>query len=88
MADTTKNLNADKKGKVTVTLPFNKGQYADQTEFFSVNGRNCRIKRGEEVEIREEIAEVIRNGQSADVAAMRYVGDLTEKYSEIKDKLT
>ena len=48
MAETTKQTT---KKKVTVRLPRNPGQNARQEEFFSVNGKNYLIKRGETVEI-------------------------------------
>ena len=87
MADTTKKTadNAKKEKKITVKLPRLQGQNAIQEEFYSVNGRNCLLKRGEEVEIREEIAEVIRNGEKAEEYAMKYVDDL-EKAKKEKEK--
>lgn len=87
MADTIKNTNAKCK-KVLVTLPLNRGQNANQDEFFSVNGKNYIIRRGEEVEIPESVAEVIRNAEKADAYAMRYVNDLTEKYKEKEKDIT
>jgi hypothetical protein len=87
MADTNKNTNAKCK-KVLVTLPLNRGQNANQDEFFSVNGKNYIIRRGEEVEIPESVAEVIRNAEKADAYAMRYVNDLTEKYKEKEKEIT
>ena len=66
MADTTKKAdNATKGRRVTVTLPRLHGQNAIQEEFFSVNGKNYIIKRGEEVEIPVEVAEVIKNAQKS-----------------------
>ena len=77
MAETTKKTTTENaKRKVTVRLPRNQGQNARQEEFFSVNGRNCLIKRGETVEISEEVAEVIRNGEQAEEYAMQYVDEL------------
>ena len=76
MADTTKkNDNATKKEtkRVTVRLPRLAGQNAIQEEFFSVNGKNYIIKRGETVEIPEEVAEVIRNAELAEEYAMNFV---------------
>lgn len=85
MAETTKNANnATKVKRVTVRLPRLNGQNAVQEEFFSVNGRTCRIKRGETVEIREEIAEVIENGQKAEEYAMNYVEELVKAEKEKK----
>ena len=64
------NENASKR--VTVRLPRNAGQNANQDEFFSVNFKNYIIKRGETVEIPEELAEVIRNNEKAEDYAMQY----------------
>ena len=91
MADTTKKTvdNATKKeGKrVTVRLPRMPGQNAIQEEFFSVNLRNTIIKRGETVDIREEIAEVIRNAEKAEDYAMNYVDSLAKAENDKKKEL-
>ena len=78
MAETTKKTTDNAKQKVTVRLPRNPGQNARQEEFFSVNGRNYLIKRGESVEISEEVAEVIRNSEQAEEYAMQYVEGLVK----------
>lgn len=88
MAETTKKTvdNATKKStRVTVRLPRLPGQNAIQEEFFSVNGKNYIIKRGETVEIPEEVAEVIRNAEKAEEYAMNYV-DKLEKAKKDKEK--
>ena len=64
--------------RVQVRLPRNKGQNAIQEEFYSVNGKNYIIKRGETVEIPEEVAEVIRNAEMSEEYAMKYIDGLTE----------
>lgn len=86
MAETTKKTesNALKGKKVTVRLPRLSGQNANQEEFFSVNGKNYIIKRGETVEIPEEVAEVIRNGEKAEEYAMNYVDELVKAEKEKK----
>lgn len=71
MAETTKQTAKNAK-RVEVRLPRNAGQNANQDEFFSVNFKNYIIKRGETVEIPEELAEVIRNNEQAEEYAMRY----------------
>lgn len=77
MADTIKKAdNATKEKKVTVNLPKLRGQNANQEEFFSVNGKNYIIRRGEDVEIPEEVAEVIRNAHKAEDYAMNYVDEI------------
>ncbi len=78
MAETKKNTatnNAETK-RVQVRLPRLSGQNAIQEEFYSVNGRNYIIKRGENVLIPEEVAEVIRNSEKEEEYAMRYVDSL------------
>jgi hypothetical protein len=74
MADTTKQKNENAK-RVEVRLPRNAGQNANQDEFFSVNFKNYIIKRGETVEIPEELAEVIRNAEKGEEYAMRYADE-------------
>lgn len=75
MADTIKNKNAK---RVEVRLPRNAGQNANQDEFFSVNFKNYIIRRGETVEIPEELAEVITNAEKAEEYAMRFVDELND----------
>jgi hypothetical protein len=89
MAETTKKTadNATKGKKVTVRLPRLLGQNAIQEEFFSVNGKNYIIKRGETVEIPEEVAEVIRNAEKAEEYAMNYADDLVKAEKEKKKEL-
>lgn len=88
MADTTKKTdNATKGRRVTVRLPRLPGQNALQQEFYSVNGRNSIVKRGETVEISEEVAEVIRNGEKAEEYAMNYIDGLKEKQDEKEKEL-
>ena len=72
MADTTKQAKPNTTGKVSVRLPRNPGQNANQDEFFSVNFKNYIIKRGERVEIPEELAEVIENAEKAEEYALKY----------------
>ena len=89
MADTTKKTadNAMKGKRVTVRLPKLPGQNAIQEEFFSVNSKNYIIKRGETVEIPEEVAEVIRNAEKAEEYAMNYVDGLVKAENEKKKEL-
>ena len=72
MADTTKKANKDAK-RVSVRLPRNNGQNANQDEFFSVNFKNYIIRRGERVEIPEALAEIIENNEKAEDFAMKFV---------------
>ena len=71
MAETTKKATESAK-RVEVKIPRLKGQNAVQEEFFSVNFKNYIIKRGEYVEVPEELAEVVKNGEKAEEYAMRY----------------
>ena len=88
MAETNKNMANNAKGKkVTVKLPRLTGQNANQDEFYSVNGRNYMIKRGETVEIAEEVAEVIRNAEQAEEYAMKYVDNLDRMKKEKEKEL-
>ena len=84
MADTIKkNDNATKTTKrVTVRLPRLSGQNAIQEEWFAVNGKPCQVLRGETVEIREEIAEIIRNNEQAEDYAMKYIDNLSKDDTE------
>lgn len=82
---TTKQTNNATKGKrATVKLRRLAGQNAIQEEFFSVNCRNYRIKRGERVEVPEELAEVIENAEKAEEYAMNYVSELVNAENEKK----
>ena len=82
MAETTKKANDNAEKRVEVRLPRNLGQNANQDEFFSVNGKNYIIKRGETVVIPEEVAEVIRNSEKAEEYALRYVDGLKHAEEE------
>jgi hypothetical protein len=86
MADTTKKTTSNAK-RVEVRLPRNAGQNANQDEFFSVNGKNYIIKRGETVEIPEEVAEVIRNGEKAEEYALHYVDNLVKAEEDKRKEL-
>ena len=86
MADEIKEATNNAK-RVEVRLPRNPGQNANQDEFFSVNGKNYIIKRGETVEIPEEVAEVIRNAEKAEEYAMHYVDNLVKAEDEKRKEL-
>lgn len=87
MAETTKKVSDNAKKRIEVRLPRNKGQNAIQDEFFSVNGKNYIIKRGETVEIPEEVAEVIRNGEKAEEYAMHYAEGLVKAEDDKRKEL-
>lgn len=58
--------------RVRFKLPRNRGQNANQDEFFYLNGQTYILKRGEEVEIPVELKEVIDNSAVAEEAAWVY----------------
>lgn len=86
MAETTKKATNNAK-RIEVRLPRNPGQNANQDEFFSVNGKNYIIKRGETVEIPEEVAEVIRNAEKAEEYAMHYAEKLVKAEDDKRKEL-
>ena len=86
MAETTKNTTNNAK-RVEVRLPRNPGQNANQDEFFSVNGKNYIIKRGETVVIPEELAEVIRNAEKQEEYNLRYVDGLVQAEEDKRKEL-
>lgn len=68
--------------RVQVKLPRNKGQNAVQEEFFYVNGRTYLIKRGEYVDVPEDVAEIIRNSEMAEDAAWKYAEEMKLRQPE------
>lgn len=87
MAENKTKSEAKKSQRVVGRLPRNKGKNAVQEEFFSVNGVNYIIKRGEDVEIPVEVAEVIRNAEKDEDYAMRYVDGLIQAEKDKKQDL-
>lgn len=81
MADTTKKQTNNAK-RVEVRLPRLGGKNANQEEFFSVNFKNYIVRRGETVEIPEELAEVIQNNEKAEEYALRFSDGLTDAETE------
>ena len=86
MAETTKKAEKAIE-RVTVRLPLLRGQNAVQEEFFSVNGKNYRIKRGETVEIPVELAEIIKNAKKGEEYALNYINELTKAEADKKSEL-
>lgn len=68
MATNTTNTTAEKKVKIRIPLT------RENTEdvYVSVNERSWLIKRGEEVEVPECVAEVLRNQEIALVKAFNF----------------
>ena len=63
---------ANNTNKVKIRLPRREGAGKNQTEFFSVNGKNYTVERGRTVEVPAALAEVIQNGELASEAAAAY----------------
>ncbi len=63
---------ANNTNKVKIRLPRREGAGKNQTEFFSVNGKNYTVERGRTVEVPAALAEVILNGELALEAAAAY----------------
>ena len=82
MAESTKKTDNAKTTRIAVTLPRNRGQNANQQEFFSVNFKNYIIERGEEVEIPEALANSIKDSQHAEEYAMKYVDNMTKNQKD------
>lgn len=65
--------NKGKTAKVRLDLiPGQKNQH----EFFSVNFKNYRIKRGEYVEVPEEVAKAVEAADAARNAAIKYANSI------------
>lgn len=60
------------KKMVKIRLPRLEGQGAPTEEFFSVNFKNYIIKRGVDVEVPKDVAEVIMNAEKAKDSAIDY----------------
>lgn len=79
-----KKVNNDVKAAsgedmVTIRLPRNPGQNANQDEFYSLNFVNYIIKRGQDVEVPRALAEIILNGQKAEEDAALYAEEKAQK---------
>jgi hypothetical protein len=70
-AEVTATTNEAKPTR-KVKLPRATGQYAPTQEFYSVNFKNYIIERGKYIEVPEELAEAIENGEKAEEAAWEY----------------
>lgn len=64
--------------KVTVNIPKTRDDKGDV--YVCVNGRGVLIKRGVNVEVSPEVAEVLRHSQDADLRAMEAVETLEAQY--------
>lgn len=67
----TKTVNGEEE-TYEVYLPKLKGNNAKQVEFFSINGQNCLLKRGENIKVSKALYEIILNAQNAEREADDY----------------
>lgn len=59
------------KGKVKVFIP--KTRKDEPDAYVCINGKGTLIKRGIEVEVSQEVAEVLKHSQRSDAIAMEYI---------------
>lgn len=79
MSKATENNAVNEEKKVVVTLPILNED--DMVQYVAVNGRSFMIRRGEEVEVPECVAEVLKNSERQKLEAMKYRRQL-EKQSD------
>ena len=76
MADENKNKDENKSKKeqerVEIMLPLLEDPNAPQEEYYSVNFKGYRIKRGVAVKVPKELAEVINNAAKGKLDALKY----------------
>lgn len=70
MSKATENVEVKEEKKVVVTLPILNED--DMVQYVAVNGRSFMIRRGEEVEVPECVAEVLKNSERQKLEAMKY----------------
>lgn len=71
----TEEVNAPETKKVKIKLPVLRGQ-KDQSVFVGVNDETYQIIRGQEVEVPEYVAEIIRNSERALDEADAYIASV------------
>ena len=64
--------------KVTINIPKTRDDKGDV--YVCVNGRSVLIKRGVNVEVSPEVAEVLKHSQDADLAAMEFIERMEAQY--------
>lgn len=69
--------DAVKERRVKVMLPIINEN--DMTQYVAVNGRSFLIRRGEEVEVPESVAEVLKNSENQKREALRYQQEAIRK---------
>lgn len=69
-----------KSGKVKVNIPRLRKDESDV--YVCVNGKGILIKRGVDVEIDVEYAEVLKHSQKADGIAIKYMQQIEEESAE------
>ena len=68
--------------KVTVHEIYDGDKYKEDI-FVGLNGKNYVIKRGVDVEVPEEVAEILRRSHEQDTKTMRMIAALNGKQVEI-----
>lgn len=68
-----------KTNMVTIRLPRKSGQGVNQDEIYSHNFTNYMVRRGEDVEVPNALADVILDQQKAAEEAARYVEEVASK---------
>lgn len=61
-------VKSDAEKMVTIRLPLTREKQADV--FVGINGQTWLLKRGEEIEVPEAVAEVLRNSEAMDALAL------------------
>lgn len=80
MAETTKEVKAEKPSYVEIMLPMPQNNDEPDQEFFSVNGKNYLIKCGIPVKVPYAIKEILDHRYEMNKRARKYV---QETYREM-----
>lgn len=72
-------MAAKKEEKVIVTLPLSEDPNAPKDEYFSLNFKGYRIKKGVPVKVPAELAEVIKEAERGRNAAIQYASEVALK---------
>lgn len=72
-------MAAKNEEKVTVILPLSEDPNAPKDEYFSLNFKGYRIKKGVPVSVPKALAEVIQEAQRGKYAAIQYASEMALK---------
>lgn len=81
MSKATENNTVNEEKKVVVTLPILNED--DMVQYVAVNGRSFMIRRGEEVEVPECVAEVLKNSERQKLEAMKFRRQLEKQSGDM-----